>query len=923
VAEAALPTYNSQTGQYEYVNAFAIIEVKAGVYREAVLVGSPVALLGELGMPRGPVEIRGDPVSEDYSLQLSALCVVDGFVVTHDPGVKGSGVYVSSWGGLKRLVNCVIRNNHGGSYGGGIYSYYADLVLDHCTVYRNTAGYYGNGIYQSGGRMTLRNSIVWNPVTVSDPNLADQEVSREGWIASVFEVIHSIVGGGEEGGLNLDPQLTPAGWLKSTSPAINRAGVVAVVGADIHGEVRQQPDLGADEYRDDNGAGDGDGLPDWAEGADDNDGVSALEEYLIDGTNPRLADTDGDGLNDGAEKQAGTNPLAPDTDGDGIPDGWEVANGFDPKAAADAAADPDNDGLTTLREYQLGTNAKQSDTDGDGMPDGWEHDNGLNPLTNDAAGDLDQDGISNLGEYQSGTLANQWDTDGDLLSDGWELANGLNPVVNDGLEDKDGDRVPNLFEFKRGTRPNDPASKPAATFIVNPATGGNSPTDNVYATIQEAVNEAAKQTYDGQTGKYEYVNAFAIIEVKSGVYREAVVVGSPVALLGELGTPSGPVEIRGNPVSEDYSLRLNAIAVIDGVVVTHEPGVKGSGVYVSSSDGRKRLINCVIRNNQSSSQGGGIYSDNADLVLDHCTVCWNTAGSLGNGIYQSGGRVALRNSIVWNPVIASDPNLADQDVFRGGYSGGVLEVIHSIVGGGEQGALSLDPQLTPAGWLTSRSPAINRAGANALAGTDIQGEPRQRPDLGADEFVDSDRDSLPDLWELRVFGNLFKGPDGDEDNDQLTNRYEFVMGFAPSNADSLGNGRGDYAEALSLFNTASYLTGWLSDLDRDGLPNTEEVRIGSNPFVADTNQDGIPDGLSVAVGINPVSLDIDGDGISNSDEIRLGTSPWEADTDGDGRNDSVDVFPLDPARWELPPGSPGDTTPPSIQLLSPREARQI
>jgi hypothetical protein len=448
-------------------------------------------------------------------------------------------------------------------------------------------------------------------------------------------------------------------------------------------------------------------------------------------------------------------------------------------------------------------------------------------------------------------------------------------------------------------------------------------TDNVYATIQEAVDEAAKQTYNSQTGNYEYVNAFAVIEVKAGVYWEAVVVRSPVALLGELGASAGPVEIRGDPDLEGHSLQLDAIAVIDGVVLTHEPGVKGSGVYVSSSDGRKRLVNCVIRNNQSSSQGGGIFSYSADLLLDHCTVCWNTARSLGNGIYQSGGRITLRNSIVWNPVLASDPNLADQDVFRGGYSGGVLEVIHSIVGGGEQGALSLDPQLTRAGWLTSRSPAINRGGANALAGTDIQGEPRQWPDLGADEFVDSDRDSLPDAWELRVFGNLSKGPDGDEDNDQLTNRYEFVLGFAPSNADSLGKGRGDYAEALSLFTAAPYLTGWLSDLDQDGLPNTEEIRIGGNPFLPDTNGDGILDGISFEAGIDPVSLDIDGDGISNAEEIRRGTSPWLSDTDGDGVNDAEDAFPDDPARTTVGPPNPGDTTPPAILLLKPPGAVRL
>jgi hypothetical protein len=42
----------------------------------------------------------------------------------------------------------------------------------------------------------------------------------------------------------------------------------------------------------------------------DNDGLSNLDEYA-DGTNPRMADTDGDGYNDGAEVAAGTDPLNP------------------------------------------------------------------------------------------------------------------------------------------------------------------------------------------------------------------------------------------------------------------------------------------------------------------------------------------------------------------------------------------------------------------------------------------------------------------------------------------------------------------------------------------------------------------------------------------------------------------------------------
>jgi len=49
------------------------------------------------------------------------------------------------------------------------------------------------------------------------------------------------------------------------------------------------------------------------------------------GTNPWVADTDGDGLSDGQEVSTyQTNPLAPDTDGDGIRDGLEVTTGSDP-----------------------------------------------------------------------------------------------------------------------------------------------------------------------------------------------------------------------------------------------------------------------------------------------------------------------------------------------------------------------------------------------------------------------------------------------------------------------------------------------------------------------------------------------------------------------------------------------------------------
>lgn len=62
----------------------------------------------------------------------------------------------------------------------------------------------------------------------------------------------------------------------------------------------------------------------------DGDGLLDTEEEDL-GTDPELADSDGDGLDDGAEvDDHGTDPLATDSDGDGYPDGAEVEHETDP-----------------------------------------------------------------------------------------------------------------------------------------------------------------------------------------------------------------------------------------------------------------------------------------------------------------------------------------------------------------------------------------------------------------------------------------------------------------------------------------------------------------------------------------------------------------------------------------------------------------
>ncbi|MGN0854947.1 MAG: hypothetical protein ACI4R9_05445 [Kiritimatiellia bacterium] len=93
------------------------------------------------------------------------------------------------------------------------------------------------------------------------------------------------------------------------------------------------------------------------------------------GSNPLMADTDGDGLEDGDEVAIGTIPAAADTDNDGLSDYWEYQNGLDPLSPSGgngADGDPDGDHLTNAKELAYGTDPSSPDTDSDGLLDSDE-----------------------------------------------------------------------------------------------------------------------------------------------------------------------------------------------------------------------------------------------------------------------------------------------------------------------------------------------------------------------------------------------------------------------------------------------------------------------------------------------------------------------------------------------------------------------
>lgn len=463
VSKANEYVWNAQTSQYERLNAWAIIEVKSGIYQEEVsLSDMPVLLLAELGSPQGPVEILS-PGS--YGVYLYTTCALDGFVITHNSGVEGSGVYSYAYGSnnpSRALTNCIIKGNNG-TYGGGIYNEGNSILrIAHCTIIGNQASYYGQAIYNGySSKIELVNSVIWDNSGAASSAIYQDPYAPAGAITGGPT---SIIQGGEQGGINENPMVNASGYLLSNSPAINRVAAVLAKASkvDINGELRNQngtPDLGADEYRDDNGVNDGDGLPDWAEltGASgptddaDGDGITNLTEYQA-GMNPRWNDSDRDGVTDTAEINTyNSNPLSSDSDSDGLSDSAEITAG-----TGVTNPDSDADGITDGTEVlQYGSNPLSADSDSDGMPDAWEYSRALNLTYNDAGEDPDFDGLLNLGEYQRGTEPWDFDTDGDGLGDGYEAQYAsLNPTVfNSPTSDTDNDGMGLLYEGIYGFNP--------------------------------------------------------------------------------------------------------------------------------------------------------------------------------------------------------------------------------------------------------------------------------------------------------------------------------------------------------------------------------------------------------------------------------------------------------------------------------------
>ena len=646
---------------------------------------------------------------------------------------------------------------------------------------------------------------------------------------------------------------------------------------------------------------DGDGLDDGTEDANaDGAAIFVLGDSSTEGTGETDAtnpDTDGDGLSDGDETAGtgplaglgSTNPLDTDTDNGGSEDGIEVlSDGTVPTAGNgddDAAADPDNDGLSNAQEQTLGTSPTTADTDGDGIDDGDEVGNdavlGMGD-TDPLDADTDNDGVSDGAELVGldGILGTGdetdplvTDTDGDGLSDGLEL--GVTSPVAGGITDGVSFAGTDLASFVADA---DPTTR---TNPLNPDSDG-----------------------DGLSDGLEDANGD----------------GAALFTLGSTGTPGSGETDPNNADTDGDSLldgiERNAMGALSGLGATDpldtdsDDGGSWDGVEVLS-DATNPTSGNGADDNAADPDGDGLSNAQEAILGTDPGVADTDGDGLSDGAETGGDGI----------VQLGDTNPLDADSDDDGLSDGA-EVfgLDGLPGSGDEtDPIQPDTDLDglsdglEVGLTTGQLPGASSGAGIPYAGTDGTFIGDQDPSTTTSPTdADSDNDGLADGFEDAngngrhdlvggIAGTGTTSSPGDEtdpnnpdtDGDLLSDGQEvsgtgLLAGIGstdPLDTDTDDGGASDRQElADSTLPTAGNGTDDLADADGDGVPNQQDS-APSDPCVpdpttiaCDLDQDGIP---------NTEENDADGDGIP--DVVEQGPDPDNpVDTDTDGIPDFLD-----------------------------------
>ena len=521
------------------------------------------------------------------------------------------------------------------------------------------------------------------------------------------------------------------------------------------------------------------------------------------GTDPRRADTDGDGLMDGAEFGAGTSPwnsdcdrdglpdgdeiaaetdpLDADSDNDGMPDGWEVKYGLNPRMN-DASHHADSDGLTNLREWQLGTDPTKDDTDGDGLSDDVEVEYGTSPVK----ADTDGDGLSDHAERRGDTSATNADSDGDGLPDGWEVGHNLDATSSAGISgasgDPDGDGLTNLEEYGLGIDPR------------KPDTDGDGIPDGEEAGYTQTTTSGVEwvSTTNGWTAvEAEYVDELDGIDY---AYYDFTNDGLSVGreCIGEL-------IVQGNGI-----MFLNTDDHYEEWLIDNEPSPLAS---YRQSNAALLLAPCWVSPGLSNAVSAVSVLCRTNGVETFVAVQYDGLKLLDSGT----NTLSVQTVLAFTNGVFRSSVFSYRDVFVDSPSA------VSVSAGVQNRVIKSNSGFNFQPVVVNQQHGILR-----MAGT------------GTDPAkADSDGDGLTDEEERRIGTNPFQP---DTDGDGMNDGWEHSYSFNPNV---------DNATDADPTNDCDF------DRDNDGLTNGEECEWGTDPRSDDTDGDGVADRDEIESGSDP------------------------------------------------------------------------
>ena len=657
----------------------------------------------------------------------------------------------------------------------------------------------------------------------------------------------------------------------------------------------------------------------------DGDGLTNAQEDAL-GTTRGNPDTDGDGVNDGADTgdtdgdgiPNALESLLTDTDGDGFSNQLDSANGNPCVPNANAMAclvlDVDGDGLSNAQEDALGTSRTNPDTDGDGALDGAEpgdtDGDGIPNALESSVTDSDGDGLSNQADSNNANpcvpnansaacLAE--DSDGDGLTNAQEDALGTDrnnsdsdgDGTNDGAEggDTDGDGIPNALESSVTDSDGDGVSNQADATNSNPC----SPNPNNAACLtSDSDGDGLSNAQEDALGSDRNDPDSDLDGISDGVEAGA--------------NPASPVDTDGDGIPdllEAGDQALDTDSDHDGIPDSVEAGADplhpmdtdgdGTPDYLdrdSDGDGLPDSLEGAVGTAGPRDTDGDGTPDYLDLDSDNDTLPdaleSNASGSDqdGDGIDDAFDADMLGDGDVNHDGVGDSASLRDTD--------------------GDGAADPYDVDTDDDGILDSLEGT-----PTSLTDTDGDGVPDVR-DLDSDNdglsdtreagFVDTNGDAMMDPGQTRTVLPRDTNNDGtpdfreangpvvtgaDSDGDGIRNAVDPAPQTFGTNADADGDGVAD-ANDLDLDNDGipNDVDG-SDDTDGDGLPNLADL---------DSDGDGIPD-LVEAGGVDANGdgvvdnfVDVNGNGLADASEPTLGGHVLVLpDTDSDGADNHRDL----------------------------------